>query len=153
MRLLSPRTTIRAELVRRASTQHAARADPHPRPTPDQRARIRRLDDAATRSLAGIVAEHGWPGHRLAGPDGAHAALQIATHAPWPYPALWLPKITNALDHGDLDPVDLADLTATIATHHASTASASTAPPHTVSKPTLPARTDSRRQVTIGGQP
>ncbi|MGW4289592.1 DUF6624 domain-containing protein [Streptomyces sp. NPDC004673] len=41
-----------------------------------------RHDDYANGSiLRRVIAEHGWPGHRLVGPDAAHAAWQLAMHA------------------------------------------------------------------------
>lgn len=118
MNALSLRTRLRADLVGRAAAQRAARNARDPRrPTPDQVSRILRLDDAATRTLAMIVAEHGWPGHRLAGPDGSRAALEIVAHAPRPYPTLWLPKIRWALSEGDVLPADVAALTEALALH------------------------------------
>jgi hypothetical protein len=39
------------------------------------------VDGANTAWLAGVVAERGWPGHTLAGPDGAEAAWLLAQHA------------------------------------------------------------------------
>ncbi|ROQ70250.1 hypothetical protein EDD93_4763 [Streptomyces sp. 840.1] len=41
----------------------------------------RHADHADTKVLRRILTEHGWPGHRLVGPEGAHAAWSLALHA------------------------------------------------------------------------
>ena len=41
----------------------------------------RRVDTGNTRWLADLVATRGWPGHTLAGTDGAEAAWLLAQHA------------------------------------------------------------------------
>ncbi|MFB7776249.1 DUF6624 domain-containing protein [Streptomyces bauhiniae] len=41
-----------------------------------------RHDDYANGNiLRRVIAEHGWPGHRVVGPDAAHAAWRLAMHA------------------------------------------------------------------------
>ncbi|WP_435058129.1 DUF6624 domain-containing protein [Streptomyces sp. bgisy060] len=41
----------------------------------------RHTDHANTNVLRRILADHGWPGHRLVGPDAARAAWSIALHS------------------------------------------------------------------------
>ncbi|MFF7095768.1 DUF6624 domain-containing protein [Streptomyces rubradiris] len=42
---------------------------------------VRHADHVNTKVLRRILAEYGWPGHRLVGRDGCHAAWQLALHA------------------------------------------------------------------------
>ena len=82
-----------ARIAERRATAQAAVAEPALRETllamerDDQAARA--TDDApteivdarTTEALKAIVAKHGWPGKRLVGKDGAHAAWLIVTHS------------------------------------------------------------------------
>ena len=59
-----------------------------------------------------IVAEHGWPGLRLVGADGADAAWMIAQHADAANERRrgWLEPLREAVSTGDADPRHLATL-------------------------------------------
>lgn len=49
-----------------------------------------------------LVACCGWPGRRLVGADGAHAAFRLAACCPAPYRQGWLPKIRSAVVRRDV---------------------------------------------------
>lgn len=66
---------LRAELLRRADIDQAARADPA------ASARLASVDADNLRWLQEVIAARGWPGRSLAGADGAHAAWLLAQHA------------------------------------------------------------------------
>ena len=70
--------------------------------------------------LGQIIEEHGWPGLRLVGADGADAAWMLAQHADRSNDQRrsWLPAVTAAVEGGDADPrhlATLADRTAVVA--------------------------------------
>ena len=60
--------------------------------------------------LRGIIGRHGWPGHRLVGEAGTHAAWLLAQHAPPELQEQWLPLLQDAVARGDASAVDLAYL-------------------------------------------
>ena len=72
------------------------------RPTEDELARF-----------AEIVQEHGWPGLRAVGADGADAAWWLAVHADRQQVAEggWLERLADAVASGDADPRHLAIVT------------------------------------------
>jgi len=108
---------LRAELIARTAADQRARAGLHPdRPTAEQWEHVADIDRENLRWFAPLVAVHGWPGHRLVGVDGAHAAWVIAQHAPAPYRALWLPKLQSAVRDNDASARDLAYLSDRVAT-------------------------------------
>ncbi|MDQ2674644.1 MAG: hypothetical protein M3Y40_08300, partial [Chloroflexota bacterium] len=59
-----------------------------------------------------VVAEHGWPGLRLVGAEGADAAWMLAQHADRSNETrrTWLPALADAVASGDADPRHLATL-------------------------------------------
>jgi hypothetical protein len=78
---------LRAELLRRAGQDQAARREAGAQPLaagpqddPPQ-VPFAAVDAANLPWLRQVVAEAGWPGRSLVGPDGAHAAWLLAQHA------------------------------------------------------------------------
>jgi 23S rRNA (guanosine2251-2'-O)-methyltransferase len=63
--------------------------------------------------LGEMIEEHGWPGLRLVGADGADAAWMLAQHADRSNEQRrsWLPAVSAAVESGDADPRHLATLT------------------------------------------
>lgn len=108
---------LRTELIARAAADQRARAELDPaRPTSAQWERVAEVDRENVRWFAPLVAVHGWPGRRMVGVDGAHAACVIAQHAPAPYRATWLPKLHAAVRDNDASARDLAYLSDRVAT-------------------------------------
>ncbi len=94
---------LRVEIVVRAARQQAARFSIDPADADvDKAAVIAAIDQDNTRWLACLIAMQGWPGLRLVGPDGAHAAFMLARRAPAPYRACWLRKAQDAARSGDV---------------------------------------------------
>src|SRR3984885_6083754 len=92
---------LRAELLERAERDQAARTSLPPEPTWQQwQELVPPLDQANTARLREIVAELGWPGHELAGVDGAHAASLLVPHAPAEFQEECLPLLENAVARG-----------------------------------------------------
>jgi hypothetical protein len=58
--------------------------------------------------LRAIVSARGWPGRRLAGDDGAHAAWLLLQHADPAYQRKMLPVIHERVLRGDIRPADWA---------------------------------------------
>ncbi len=79
---------------------------------PAAAARVRQLDRSNTARMKAIIAEHGWPGHRLAGRDGADAAWILVQHADadLAFQKDCLAKLEAAVAAGDADPDDHAYL-------------------------------------------
>jgi len=102
------RAELRAELLRRTERDQAARAgrDPDPRT-------MASVDADNLAWLRTVVAEIGWPGSSLAGPDGAHAAWLLAQHADTDpaFQRSCLDLLTQAVDQGEASVTDLAYLT------------------------------------------
>jgi 23S rRNA (guanosine2251-2'-O)-methyltransferase len=79
---------------------------------PPEAATLLEVNDANGARLAQLVEEHGWPGLRLAGADGADAAWMLAQHADRSNDVrrAWLTALTAAVAAGDADPRHLATL-------------------------------------------
>jgi Family of unknown function (DUF6624) len=104
---------LRAELLERAGRDQAARSSLPPRGSHSHEAWqtiVAPVDEANTAWLRGVVAVHGWPGHALAGQDGAHAAWLLVQHAPPDFQEQCLPLLEQAAARGDASPRDLAYL-------------------------------------------
>jgi hypothetical protein len=102
---------LRAELLERAGRDQAARNSLPPGGSHDEWQKVvAPVDDANTSWLEGVVAAHGWPGHALAGEDGAHAAWLLVQHARRDFQEQCLPLLEDAADRGDASPRDLAYL-------------------------------------------
>jgi hypothetical protein len=100
---------LRAELVERADRDQAARMSVRP-DYAEWEAVVAPVDRDNTARLREIIGRHGWPGRRLAGDDGAHAAWLLAQHAPPELQEEWLPLLDDAVTRGDASPADLAYL-------------------------------------------
>lgn len=68
------------------------------------------VDQRHTSVLREIVAEHGWPGHALAGVDGAEAAWLLAQHADLADQQQFRPLLATAVRAGDATDKQLAFL-------------------------------------------
>ena len=78
-----------------------------------------RVDTDNTRWLADLVATRGWPGHTLAGTDGAEAAWLLAQHADRD-PELqrtFLEALRGAVADGEASPANLAYLEDRVRVH------------------------------------
>ncbi len=78
------------------------------------------VNAANVERLGEIIDDHGWPGLRLVGADGADAAWMLAQHADRSndHRRSWLTAVTAAVEGGDADPRHLgalADRTAVVA--------------------------------------
>lgn len=81
--------------------------------------RARQVDEDNTAWLEKIVAEHGWPGVRLVGERGSHAAWLLAQHADR-NPDLqrhWLTLLEAAVEAGDAERSNVAYLQDRVAVH------------------------------------
>lgn len=106
---------LRGELLRRSAQDQQARqrwldGD-------GQWPEVKRIDADNTAWLAGIIAEHGWPGHSLVDVDGAHAAWLLAQHATPEQQVRWLALLREAVERGDAQARDLAYLQDRVDTH------------------------------------
>jgi hypothetical protein len=107
---LSP-DALRAELLRRAATDQAARAAFAGGRT--EAARLVAMDEENAQWLETVLDDAGWPGRTRVGDEGAHAAWLIAQHADR-RPALQrrcLALLKQAVAAGDASKTDLAYLT------------------------------------------
>ena len=90
------------ELLERAGRDQAARQSLPPGHDVEQwRKIVEPVDRANTARLKEIVAEHGWPGHRLVGEAAAHAAWLLAQHAPADFQEQCLPLLEDAVGRAD----------------------------------------------------
>jgi hypothetical protein len=109
---------LRAELVERAGRDQAARLSQGPgHGMAEWEAVVAPVDRDNTARLREIIGRHGWPGRRLAGDDGAHAAWLLAQHAPPELQEECLPLLDDAVTREDASPVDLAYLRDRVLTH------------------------------------
>ncbi|MGH3149726.1 MAG: DUF6624 domain-containing protein, partial [Streptosporangiaceae bacterium] len=103
---------LRAELLERAGRDQAARTSlPSGRLMAEWETAVAPVDRDNTARLREIIGQHGWPGDRLVGADGAHAAWLLAQHAPEDLQEECLPLLEDAVARGDASPADLAYLT------------------------------------------
>ncbi|MEV4644913.1 DUF6624 domain-containing protein [Saccharopolyspora sp. NPDC049357] len=98
---------LRAELLRRARKDQWAREAVS---TGGAWSVVQRINADNTCWLAAIIGSRGWPGHRLVGADGAHAAWLLAQHSSSEYRAAWLDLLRSAVERGDARARDLAFL-------------------------------------------
>ncbi len=108
------RPDLTEELCRRAEADQQARSflAQDTEPTDAQIQHCQAVDADNTARLEALVIEHGWPGIRLVGEQGAHRAWLLAQHADR-RPDLqqsWLTLLHAAVEAGDADPGDLAYL-------------------------------------------
>jgi len=109
---------LSAELSERAGRDQAARMSLRPgRAMAEWETVVAPVDRDNTARLREIVGHHGWPGHRLVGEKGAHAAWLLAQHAPPHVLQEWLPLLQDAVARGDASPADLAYLTDRVLMH------------------------------------
>jgi hypothetical protein len=97
---------LRNELLRRAQTCHDARPGCQPTVIAQQTPSV--SDNAAW--LCQTVETHGWPGIRMVGTDGAHAAAVLAQHSPVEQRPRWLALLRDAVGARDAHEADLAVL-------------------------------------------
>jgi len=108
---VSVNDALRKELLERAGRDQAARQSLPPGHDVEQwRKIVEPVDRANTARLKEIVAEHGWPGHRLVGEAAAHAAWLLAQHAPADFQEQCLPTLEDAVGRADASRRDLAYL-------------------------------------------
>lgn len=111
--------TLQAELDRRlagpATPLIAALAEWDERPPEGDM--LLEVNAAHAGRLAELILDHGWPGLRAVGPEGADAAWILAQHADRANDARrgWLPSLHEAVVTGDADPRHLAALTDRVA--------------------------------------
>ncbi|MEM7454842.1 MAG: DUF6624 domain-containing protein [Planctomycetota bacterium] len=104
---------VRRELLRRQEADQMARRQVSSNDTPQELIdQIVAIDRENREWLSQIIDEHGFPGKRLAGRDGASAAWLIVQHADQdlPFQRRCLDLI-HALPDGEVDPVNIAYLT------------------------------------------
>jgi len=105
---------IAAELARLAQADQEFRNSLPDGPLdPDTAMRGARLDVGHTDRLREIIDQHGWPGHRLVGEDGAEHAWLLAQHADrqLDFQRQALRLLTDAVQREDATPRQLAYLT------------------------------------------
>jgi hypothetical protein len=102
---------LSAELLDRAGRDQAARMSLRPgHGMADWETVVAPIDRDNTARPREIVRQHGWPGHRLVGETGAHAAWLLAQHAPPDLQEECLPLLQDAVARDDASPADLAYL-------------------------------------------
>lgn len=79
---------------------------------PDEAIGLLDVNTANVERLGAVVEEHGWPGLRLVGADGADAAWMLAQHADRSNDVRrgWLAALADAVQTGDADPRHLATM-------------------------------------------
>ena len=113
---------LSAELLDRCGRDQAARMSLRPGLAmaewmADWESVVAPVDRDNTARLRDIVARYGWPGRRLVGEAGAHAAWLLAQHAPPDLQEQCLPLLQDAVAQGDASPADLAYLTDRVLMH------------------------------------
>jgi hypothetical protein len=107
---------LRKELLAMLVQDQAVRtgkAPPGDKRTPEELAAAwTATDEAHAKRMTKILDEHGWPGWKLVGSDGAHAAWVLIQHADLELPLQerGLALMKDAVAAGDADPSDLAYL-------------------------------------------
>jgi hypothetical protein len=110
-------TVLRAELLRLAERdqQHRVgveglvrRAGRGSREADSAEAALAAADAPLQARLKEIVRTRGWPGRRLVGDDGAHAAWLLLQHADSAYQRALLPVVQRAVQRGDARAADAA---------------------------------------------
>lgn len=86
---------------------------------PETAAAMRKIDQQNTARMKEIIAQHGWPGDRLVGKDGAHAAWLLVQHATEDLDFMnqCLSLMAVAVNRGDASGSDLAYLTDRVRVH------------------------------------
>lgn len=84
---------------------------------PREAAELLEINAANADRMAAIVDEHGWPGLRAVGADGADTAWLLAQHADGANEVrrAWIPLLADAVAIGDADPRHLATLSDRVA--------------------------------------
>ena len=105
--------SLRRELLRMKDRDQRARAEYMTRPDEDHAARLKALDAQHSERMKAIVGRYGWPGRRLVGTDGAHAAWLLVQHATADLELMkhCLELMECAAAAGDASRADLAYLT------------------------------------------
>ena len=110
-------TALRRELIALAAEDQRGRAGLDsifrqfgvPSPQADSAfARMNAIDTVVQARLHAIVAQRGWPGRRMVGDDGAHAAWLITQHMDVAQQRALLPLLQAAVQRGDARPADAA---------------------------------------------
>ncbi len=107
---------LREELLRMKVEHEQIRGELARLGEPPDHEVLDRYEDVSRRHidrLAEILRATGWPGERLVGPDGAHAAWLIAQHADMDpsFQTECLQRMEEALARGEVSPLHVAYLT------------------------------------------